>query len=322
MKVVKVFVLVIGIMGLFAGGAQAAETLYELSPGTTFQEGCVGPCLCPIALPEEVTGAFLLVPAGSDPLFTNYQLNEISWTVLDPNGKVVHEITGQGTYKLGGEVALMQQLVLDINIDGGSPQHLDSGPIPGGSEFPLIAVSVSRGTPCFNIWMNINAAPKQGDIPVAVLENPVSGQKVSGILPIYGWALDKKGITQVELFIDDQSIGNIPYGGTRMDVKNAYPDYPKAENSGFAMIWNYSILTSGDHSIKVRVHNQDGLTRDLDAMVTVKKFHGEFVDKVIPGERRLNNNVVTVGGIDKTYDITIDWSNASQGFQITDVIPK
>jgi N-acetylmuramoyl-L-alanine amidase len=170
--------------------------------------------------------------------------------------------------------------------------------------------------------MNINAAPKQGDIPVAVLENPVNGQKVSGILPIYGWALDKKGITQVEFFIDDQSIGNIPYGGTRMDVKNAYPDYPKAENSGFAMIWNYSILTSGDHSIKVRVHNQDGLTRDLDAMVTVKKFHGEFVDKLIPGERRLNNNVVTVGGIDKTYDIKIDWSNASQGFQITDVIPK
>ena len=56
MRAVKVFVLVIGIMGLSAGGAQAAETLYELSPGTTFQEGCVGPCLCPITLPEEMTG--------------------------------------------------------------------------------------------------------------------------------------------------------------------------------------------------------------------------------------------------------------------------
>ena len=72
MRAVKVFILVIGIMGLFAGGAQAAETLYELSPGTTFQEGCVGPCLCPIMLSEEVTGTFLLVPAGSDPLFSNY----------------------------------------------------------------------------------------------------------------------------------------------------------------------------------------------------------------------------------------------------------
>jgi len=322
MRAVKVFILVIGIMGLFADGAQAAETLYELSPGTTFQEGCVGPCLCPIMLLEEVTGTFLLVPAGSDPLFSNYKLNEISWIVLDSNGKVVHEITGQGTYKLGGEVALMQQLVLDINIDGGSPQHLDSGLIPGGSEYPLISVSVSRGTPCFNIWMNINAAPKQGDIPVVVLENPINAQKVSGVLPIYGWAIDKKGITKIELFIDDQSIGNIPYGGTRTDVKNAYPDYPNAENSGFTMIWNYSILTSGDHSIKVRVHNQDGLTRDLDAMVTVEKFHGEFVDKMIPGSRLLRGNSVTIDGVTKRYTIKIEWSETLQGFEITEITGK
>jgi hypothetical protein len=170
--------------------------------------------------------------------------------------------------------------------------------------------------------MTVRAAPREGDLPVAVLENPVDGRVVSGILPIYGWALDKKGITAVELFIDDQWIANVPYGGTRNDVKTAYPDYPGAENSGFAMIFNYSVLTSGDHSIRVRVHNQDGLAKDLDARVTVKKFHGEFVEKVAPKQRRLNHNVVTVDGINKTYDIKIDWSNASQGFEIIDVIPK
>lgn len=314
--------LVIATVVFSVSGPAAADVLYELTSGATFQEGCVGPCLCPIMLSEEVTGTFLLAPTGSDPLFTNYQLNGISWTVLGPDGKAAHEITGQGTYKLGGEVALTQQLVLDVDIDGGGTEHLDSGLIPGGSEFPLISVSVSRGTSCFNTWMTLQAAPKQGDLPVAVLESPVDGRVVSGILPIYGWALDKKGIIKVELFIDDQWIANIPYGGTRNDVKTAYPDYPDAENSGFAMIFNYSVLTSGDHSIRVRVHNQDGLTKDLDAKVTVKKFHGELVEKVIPDKRRLNHNVVTVDGIDKTYDIKIDWSNISQGFEIIDVIPK
>ncbi len=322
MNTARAFVVAIAVLVSFAGGRATADVLYELGPGTTFQEGCVGPCLCPVQLSEEVTGTFLLVPAGSDPLFAYYRLNGISWSTFSPDGSIAHTITGQGTYKLGGEVALTQQLVLDIQINGGGTEHLDSGLVPGGAEFPVISASVSRGSACFNIWMNIEAVPEQGDLPVAVLEVPGNGQTVSGILPIFGWATDKKGIIKVELFIDDQWVANVPYGGTRKDVKNAYPDYPDAENSGFAMVWNYSTLASGDHSIKIRAHNKDGLTKDLDAVVTVKKFHGEFVDKIIPVERRLRRNVVTVDGIDKIYDILLDWSNASQGFEITDIIPR
>ena len=322
MNAARVLVIGIGMLGLLVAGGAAADVLYELGPGATFQEGCIGPCLCPVQISEEVTGTFRLVPAGSDPLFVYYRLSGISWSVLSPDGGIAHTITGQGTYKFGGEVALTQQLGLDIQIDGRGTEHLDSGLVPGGSEFPLISAPVSRGTSCFNIWMAFKAAPKRGDVPLAVLESPVEGQPVSGILPIYGWALDPKGIAKVELLMDDQWIANVPYGGTRKDVQSAYPDYPDAENSGFATVWNYSALTSGDHSVKVRVHNRDGLTRDLEAAVTVKKFHGEPVDKVVPGERRLRRNVVTVDGIDKIYDILIDWSNASQGFEITDIIPR
>jgi hypothetical protein len=311
----------IAASALLSGMAQS-QVLYTLEPSTTFQEGCVGPCMCPVMLSERVAGTFVLVPTAPDPLFANYNLNEISWTALDSNGTIAHQITGQGTYRLGGEVAETHQLVLDISIDGGSPQHLDSGLVPGGSEFPLINIPVSRGTSCFNIWMNIVAAPQKEDSPIAVLENPVQGQKVSGILPIYGWALDKKMVTKVELFIDDQLIGNIPYGGIRTDVKNAYPDYPDAESSGFAMIWNYSTLSLGDHSIKVRVHNQDGLTKDLDALVTVKKFHGESVDKMRPSRRWLYRNFVTADGVTKKYQIEIEWSKQLQGFEIIDVIQK
>ncbi|MGD0919571.1 MAG: hypothetical protein ABSB22_24290 [Thermodesulfobacteriota bacterium] len=88
------------------------------------------------------------------------------------------------------------------------------------------------------------------------------------------------------------------------------------------MIWNYSTLTAGDHSVKVRVHNQDGQTKDLDALVTVNKFHGEFVEKMSPSSRWLRHNSVTADGITEKYDIGIEWSNALQGFEIIEIIQK
>ncbi len=235
---------------------------------------------------------------------------------------MIHNITGEGTYRLGGEFALMHQLTLDINIDGSEKEHLDSGLILGGSEFPMISVSVARGSSCFDIRMTIKAVPLTEVPLIATLENPIDGQTVSGITTIHGWALDGIGVKKVELFIDHQFIGNIPYGSTRMDVKKTYPNYPNGENSGFGMIWNYSILSSGNHDIKVRVHNQNGQMKDLDASVAIKKFHGQFVEEVNPISRWLLNNAITADGITLTYDIKIEWSNASQGFEITDLIQK
>ena len=141
-----------------ASSAVAATQVYCLGPGSTYQEGCVEPCLCPIWMSDETEGTFVMMDAGSDPLFTYYRLESISWRAMF-NGEVIREITGSGVYRIGGEVALMHQLTLDIRIDGGEPVHLDSGLIIGGSSFPSISISVSQGTPCYDIWMDIEAAP-------------------------------------------------------------------------------------------------------------------------------------------------------------------
>lgn len=322
MRIRRLFLLSVVLGLILANGIAAADVPYTLAPGSIFQEGCIAPCMCPVRLPEVVTGIFLLTPAGSDPLFTHYSLDEISWTTFDSKGGIVHKITGKGTYRFGGEVALTQQIILDLNIDGGGTQHFDSGQVAGGSEFPSISISVSLGTFCYNVSMNIKASPEKNDSFIAHLENPTNGQRVSGNLPIYGWALDQKGITKIELFIDDQFIGNIPYGGIRLDVKKSYPNFPDAEDSGFAMIWNYSTLTAGDHSVTVRVHNQDSQTKDLDAFITVNRFHGEFVEKMSPSNRLLRNNAVKADGVTKKYDIGIEWTNRSQGFEIIEIIQK
>ena len=88
------------------------------------------------------------------------------------------------------------------------------------------------------------------------------------------------------------------------------------------MIWNYSTFTSGDHSVKVRVYNQDDETKDLDALITVKKFHGEFVEKMNPRDRLLRNNSVMADGVIKKYDIGIEWSDVLQGFESIEIIPE
>ena len=157
---------------------------------------------------------------------------------------------------------------------------------------------------------------------VATLENPQNGKTISGIATVHGWAIDGKGITKVELFVDGRFVGNIPYGGTRMDVKSAYPNYPNSGDSGFGMVLNYSLLSSGNHTISARVHNQDGKTLPLDATVTVKKFHGEFVEGMSPKIWLLKNNSVKIGADTRSYDIQIEWLDELQGYGITGVIPK
>ncbi|MFH1242577.1 MAG: Ig-like domain-containing protein, partial [Pseudomonadota bacterium] len=157
---------------------------------------------------------------------------------------------------------------------------------------------------------------------IGVLENPVDGQKATGLTTIDGWALDGKGIKKVELYIDDQFVGNIAYGTTLTDVKEAHPEYPNAENSGFCMVWNASSLSAGPHRIKVKLHNLDGQTKDFEIEVNVIKFHGEVVENIAPASRVFRGNKVTSNGVIKKYDIKMEWSKDWQGFVITEIVPK
>jgi hypothetical protein len=162
MKICRLFIVSTVMSIILASGIATAGVHHKLKPGTTFQEGCVPPCLCPVLISEEVIGTFTLVQERSIPLYARYRLDNISWTITDPNGEVLHTITGQGTYRLGGKkFRAVHQLILDIGIDGTDTQHLDSGLIPGGGEFPTISISVNRGTSCYDIWMDIKAAPSE-----------------------------------------------------------------------------------------------------------------------------------------------------------------
>src|SRR5262245_52991948 len=100
-------------------------TLYRLNQDSTFQEGCFPPCLCPITEAVPVKGTFVLTPTGFDGLYNTYAITDVNW--LTSSGGAETIVTGRGTYKIGGEVALQQQLILDLRIGSNKPEHFDSG---------------------------------------------------------------------------------------------------------------------------------------------------------------------------------------------------
>jgi hypothetical protein len=93
-------------------------------------------------------------------LFTTYAVTGVKWTIL-MNGRST-TVTGSGTYKVGGEFALQQELSLDLRVGRGTVQHFDSGLVGDSTPFPNIKVSISlHGEVCLDTVFNISASPVQ-----------------------------------------------------------------------------------------------------------------------------------------------------------------
>jgi hypothetical protein len=135
---------------------------YRLVEPSAFSQGCIPPCNCPtLALP--IHGTFRLVPLAPGPLFAEFAVVNVRWTVPRSAqlGKRIR-IRGSGTYTVGGEFAVEQQLALDLTIAGEGPMHLDSGLVPGGGEFPArIDVSILTGGSCMGTSINVHAVQEQ-----------------------------------------------------------------------------------------------------------------------------------------------------------------
>ena len=156
--VVVAAMLGLGVPAAFAQGASDAPTIYRLNPGSSFQQGCFPPCLCPVLEQAQVRGTFVLVPTGFDGLFQTFDIADVNWTAAVGDSEL--RITGSGTYKVGGEVAVQQQLALDLTVGDTPAQHFDSGLVSGGGQFPDISVTISiHGQVCFDTVLGVDASP-------------------------------------------------------------------------------------------------------------------------------------------------------------------
>lgn len=133
--------------------------IYGLADRSTFEWGCFGPCACPIMFHGGVKGTFVLTKVGSDPLYDYYTVTHVDWKVPEATTPTV--ITGSGTYRRGGEVALQEQLVLDLSFDGRPSKRFDSGLKTPRAPFPRIELEISlHGIYCLDSVLSVISAPQ------------------------------------------------------------------------------------------------------------------------------------------------------------------
>jgi len=197
-----------------AGGG----TLYALiTPPSGLEVGCLDPCACPVwELPTY--GSFELVRTGFDALYTYYRVERYIASFNDGPGAV--SIVGSGTYKIGGEFALMQQMTLDLVVWDGPLQHFDSGLKPVSAPFPAIDIAcAAHGFYCYDSVVVVHAGPTNvASVPrtqapagiVSVRPNPFSGQAA------IAFTLDHPG--PVDLMVVD-------VGGRRLSTLAAGQDF-------------------------------------------------------------------------------------------------
>ena len=166
-----------------------------------------------------------------------------------------------------------------------------------------------------------------GDTLKVVLEEPGSGSIYSGVGNLRGWSVASVGIENVEIWIDGVYAFDAPYGGQRTDVGNANPDFPDSDKSGYALAWNYSVMSPGEHTMTARAYNTNGQYAERTSTFTVTRFNKPFIganDAVNLDAAQCTVSDAQIWLQDASiaemlYDIRLDWRTATQGFEIIEV---
>jgi len=188
----------------------------------------------------------------------------------------------------------------------------------------LIGLVLSLG-----LVMQAQALSLSGPATIVTMESPSMGSTMQGVANIRGWMLSHQDVDGVELFIDGEYAGNIPMGGLRQDVANAYPEYPDADLSGFSMAFYYGALDPYvSHTMTVAVFMGDWKiasdTVEFDVVAfelgnwqktPITKYSSFAIDEDTNGfimyDVFLNRNFYP--------EVKFEWSNESQGFVIVDI---
>ena len=160
-----------------------------------------------------------------------------------------------------------------------------------------------------------------------LIEGPKSGESYSGIGTLRGWAVAEEGIDYVEIYIDGAFYQNAPYGGRRGDVGNIFPEIEGSKDSGFALAFNYSNLSAGNHTLKAVAVTDGGRQLEQTSQFSVTKFHKNYIRptddvNLNSASCSLRNDEISVidALIDgRVYDMSMKWRSSDQGFEIYEI---
>jgi hypothetical protein len=95
---------------------------------------------------------------------------------------------------------------------------------------------------------------------VGDVDLPDVGQPQSGVVLVRGWALDPQQISRIELWVDDRYQHNAVKFLPRIDIIEAFPDWPGIHSArpGFITGFLASRFPNGPHIVEIRVVTSDG----------------------------------------------------------------
>lgn len=133
---------------------------YRLFEGAYFMNDC--PICDRVPIQEPMRGGFDLVLMEENPLFSRYLLRDINLT--SSLSGFARKITGHGSFQIGGEVALRQQMTLELTVQ--SPDGTESKLFKESSGavtkfWPMMDTSLdeTEGTMTKTFRLRLNAAP-------------------------------------------------------------------------------------------------------------------------------------------------------------------
>lgn len=106
-----------------------------------------------------------------------------------------------------------------------------------------------------------DTATEPGDLslPFGYLDFPFPGQTLSGTFFVEGWSLDEDGpIDRVEVYLDDEYIGEAEYGIARPDVANVYPGRDGSPDFGYSYLLDTTKHTNGPHTLSIHAFGPAG----------------------------------------------------------------
>jgi len=136
---------------------------FALQKTSVFEDGCFGPCECPVLINEGVRGKMSLIPAGTENGYDVFAVQGVQWLVTSWDGSTLL-IQGSGTYRQS-TIYKLQRLEMDLVVGDRTPEHYDSGLVTLKVPLPELSITISKnGMYCRDTVFTIDALPAPNDV--------------------------------------------------------------------------------------------------------------------------------------------------------------
>ncbi len=243
--------------------------------------------------------------------------SNVSGWFLDGSGVAKIEVlidgTNMGTAKYGSERSDVQKAFPEYkNASSGYQFTLDTTKISNGEHSLIIRETGNNGSTT-ELHQKVNV---QNLLAKGYIDSPANNAAISGSTKVSGWFLDQNDVDKIEVLIDGTSVGTAQYGGARLDVQKAFPEYKNA-NSGYQFTLDTTKLTNGEHTLMVKETGKNGIATVLSQKVNVHNISvrgyidAPANDSIISGDSNVSGWFLDKAGVDK-IEVLVD--GTSMGF--------